>query len=334
MSDDTFLAALNLRFDAHEERLRGVALRMMGSPAEAEEMLAAARAGLDRDGGAAVRAWLTALVGRTCVRGLQDRAASGPWLGGRGTADGSGATAGTTDGASTAGATVGTTDTTDPDAAAGVTADTTAPGPAPGAGPGRRPPTGDPASVHVADVDSVWLALLVVLESLGAEERIAYVLHDLFGLPPAEAARITGDSPVEVARLARRARERVRGVGTVRGADDPGRQRVLVDRFLAAARARDARALAAVLDPDVVAYSDRGPVHGAPAVAEGAAAFARFADVSRPALVDGAVGAVAFVGGRPVAALMFTFRRERIATLSVTAGEDRVKALDLAFPDW
>ncbi|MFB6842177.1 sigma factor-like helix-turn-helix DNA-binding protein [Streptomyces sp. NPDC056361] len=356
MSDDTFLTALNLRFDAHEDQLRGVALRMMGSPAEAEEMLASARAGLGRDGGAAVRAWLTALVGQACVRGLQDRAATGPRRRDRrGTPDGFGATAGATDtGATTdrtdAGAAPGVTaDTTDTGAATRVTADTTDPdaGPAGGEEPardapeaarparsGRRPPTGDPASAPVADVESVWLALLVVLESLGAEERIAYVLHDLFGLPPAEAARITGDSPVEVTRLARRARERVRGVGTVRSADDPGRQRVLVDRFLAAARARDARALAAVLDPDVVAYSDRGPVHGAPAVAEGAAAFARFADASRPALVDGAVGAVAFVGGRPVAALMFTFRRERIATLSVTAGEDRVRALDLAFPDW
>ncbi|WP_367820483.1 sigma factor-like helix-turn-helix DNA-binding protein [Streptomyces sp. LMG1-1-1.1] len=367
MSDDTFLTALNLRFDAHEHQLRGVALRMMGSPAEAEEMLAAARAGLGRDEGAAVRAWLTALVGQACVRGLQERAATGPWRG-QGAADGSGARSGATDEDTPTGATVGTTDTGTPtgavagmaetDTPTGVSVDTTdtdattGARPAGGEEPARgapgaarptrsgRPPTDDSAATSAAGaesatgVESVWLALLVVLESLGAAERIAYVLHDLFGLPPAEAARITGDSPVEVTRLARRARERVRGVGTVRGADDPGRQRTLVDRFLAAARARDARALAAVLDPDVVAYSDRGPVHGAPAVAEGAAAFARFADASRPALVDGSVGAVAFVGGRPVAALTFTFRRERIATLSVTAGEDRVRALDLAFPDW
>lgn len=83
----------------------------------------------------------------------------------------------------------------------------------------------------------------------------------------------------------------------------------------------------------MIAYSERGPVHGAPAVAEGAAAFARFADVARPALVDGAVGAVAFVGGRPVSAVAFTLRRDRIVTVSVTTGEDRVRALDLTFPD-
>ncbi|MET9543647.1 sigma factor-like helix-turn-helix DNA-binding protein [Streptomyces sp. NPDC006553] len=179
----------------------------------------------------------------------------------------------------------------------------------------------------------MWLALFLVLESLGAEERLAYVLHDVFGLPSYETARITGDSPEEVARLARRARERVRGHDTARTEGGIGRQRAVVDLFLAAARARDARTLAAVLDPDVVAHSERGPVHGAPAVAEGAAAFARFADVARPALVDGAVGAVAFVGGRPVSAVAFTLRRDRIVTVSVTTGEDRVRALDLVFSD-
>ncbi|WP_030316135.1 sigma factor-like helix-turn-helix DNA-binding protein [Streptomyces flavochromogenes] len=212
-----------------------------------------------------------------------------------------------------------------------------------GEGPGRRSAAGagggveDTAGVRAGGEsggggESVWLALILVLESLGDEERIAYVLHDVFGLPSYETARITGDSPEKVARPARRARERVRGRGT---AHEEGirRQRAVVDLFLAAARARDAHTLAAVLDPDVVAHSDRGPVHGAPAVAEGAAAFARFADVARPALVDGAVGAVAFVDGRPVSAVAFALRRDRIVTVSVTTGEDRVRALDLVFSD-
>ncbi|MFG3036572.1 sigma factor-like helix-turn-helix DNA-binding protein [Streptomyces sp. NPDC048330] len=327
MSDDTFLTALTVRFDAHEERLRGVALRMMGSAAEAEEMLAVTRAGLGRDEDASVRAWLTALVGRTCVRGLQERGAAGRWRS-------HGATEDPEDEA--------VTDPHDDDGGAEAAPEVPAAArPAESGSPARGPVpevgAGDdgagPGAAR-AGAESVWLALLVVLESLGGEERLAYVLHDLFGLPARETARITGGSPAEVARLARRARDRVRGVGAVRTAEDPGRQRLVVDRFLTAARARDARALAAVLDPDVVAYSDRGPVHGAPAVAEGAAAFARFADVSRPALVDGAVGAVAFVGGRAVAALVFTFRQDRIATLAVTSGEERVRALDLAFPDW
>ncbi|MGW6390843.1 DUF4440 domain-containing protein [Streptomyces sp. NPDC055103] len=276
MHDDILLTALNRRFDADQELLRDVALRMTGAWAEAEDVLAAARAELERDGVVAVRSWLAAHVGRACVRGLQERAAAG-----RTGSEGGG--------------------TASPGVPAGV--------------------------------DSVWLALLVVLESLGAEERLAYVLHDVFGLPPYETARVTGGSPVDAARLARRVRERIRGGGSGRTGGDPVRRRAVVERFLAASRARDARTLAAVLAPDVVAYSERGPVHGAPAVAEAAAAFARLADVARPALVDGSVGVVAFVAGLPVSAVAFALRHDRIVALDITTGEDRVRALDLAFPD-
>ncbi|MFB7834386.1 sigma-70 family RNA polymerase sigma factor family protein [Streptomyces sp. NPDC056056] len=286
MHDDTLPAALAGRFDAHEEQLRRVALRMTGSEAEAAEALAAVRAGLGRDDGAPVHAWLTALVTRECLRARRGRRAT----------EGRGAGSGSRRGGGGEGT---------------------------GGGPGESKGRGE----------SLWLALFLVLESLGAEERLAYVLHDLFGLPSHETARITGGSPEEVARLARGARERVRGHGAARTEGAAARQRAVVDLFLAAARARDARTLAAVLDPDVVAHSERGPVHGAPAVAEGAAAFARFADVARPALVDGAVGAVAFVDGRPVSAVAFTLRGDRIVTVSVTTGEARVRALDLVFSD-
>ncbi|WP_314613694.1 DUF4440 domain-containing protein [Streptomyces stackebrandtii] len=284
MHDDTLLTALTRRFDADREELRGVALRMTGSAAEAEEALAVVRAELGREGAVAVRGWLAGRVGQACVRGLQERAAAGR--------TGSG-----------------------------------------GGGPAAGVRGGVPAAGVRGGVDAVWLALLVVLESLGTEERRAYVLHDLFGLPPSETARVTGGSPVDAARLARRVRERIRGGGAARADGDPGRQRAVVERFLAAARARDARALAAVLAPDAVAYSARGPVHGAPAIAEAAASFARLADVARPALVDGSVGLVAFVAGVPVSAVAFALRHDRIVVLDITTGEDRVRALDLAFPD-
>ncbi|MET9676960.1 DUF4440 domain-containing protein [Streptomyces sp. NPDC006482] len=312
MHDDTFPAALTRRFDADQERLRAVALRMTGSRAEAEEALATARAELGRDGGVLVRAWLAAHVGRVCVRGLQERTATGQQ--GRG-AGGGVRDAGADGGVGTVGA---------GEAVRGI-----------GAGEAVRDVGASEVLRGVgAGVDSVWLALLVVLESLGSQERLAYVLHDLFGLPPHETARITGGSPLDAARLARRVRERVRGGGAARTKGDPGRQRAVVERFLAAARARDARALAAVLDPDVVAYGEQGPVHGAPAVSEAAAAFARLADVARPALVDGTVGLVAFRAGGPVAAVAFTLRQDRIVVLDITTGENRVRALDLAFPDW
>ncbi|ROQ31242.1 RNA polymerase sigma-70 factor (ECF subfamily) [Streptomyces sp. PanSC19] len=331
MHDDTFLTALAGRFDAHEEQLRAVALRIAGSPAEAEAALAAARAELGRDDGATVRAWLTATVGRACVRGLQERGAERRWREGP---EGNGRVPGDEDAGIGSGPTPGAGGGAGREPGAGGTGSG---GGGAGGGGGRVPRAGgegagsDGDTRH--DVESLWLALLVMLERLGGEERLAYVLHDVFGLPPYETARIVGGSPDAAARLARRARERLRGGGASRTEGERGRQRAVVDRFLAAARARDARALAAVLAPDVVAYSEDGPVHGVAAVAETAAAFAGRADVSRPALVDGAVGAVGFAAGRPVSAVGATLRRGRIVTLSLTSGEDRVRALDLAFPD-
>ncbi|MFF0557358.1 sigma factor-like helix-turn-helix DNA-binding protein [Streptomyces sp. NPDC004266] len=301
MHDDTFPTALTGWFDAHEEQLRTVALRITGSPAEAGTALAAARADLGRDDGATVRAWLTAAVGRAAVRELQARGAEGRRPGGP---EGDGRAPGAEDA---------------------------------GRGGGRAADAGDAGARSEGsarrDVNSLWLALLVMLERLDGDERLAYVLHDVFGLPPHETARIIGGSPDAAARLARRARGRLRGGGADLTEGERGRQRAVVDRFLAAARARDARALVTVLDPEVVAYGEGGPVHGIAAVAETAAAFARCADVSRPAEVDGAVGAVGFAAGRPVSAVGATLRRGRIVALSLTSGEDRVRALDLAFPD-
>ncbi|MEU2074283.1 RNA polymerase subunit sigma-70 [Streptomyces sp. NPDC013489] len=339
MHDDTLPAALAGRFDAHEEQLRRVALRMTGSEAEAAEALAAVRAGLGRDDGAPVRAWLTALVTRECLRARRGRRAAE----GRGAASGRGGTGGGESAAVVSGGSGGTGGPGGGSAGGGKDepGDRSGGRGTSGGGGGGQGESGGQGGGRQGGGrwgsegrgESVWLALFLVLESLGAEERLAYVLHDVFGLPSHETARITGGSSEEVARLARGARERVRGHGAAPTAGAAARQRAVVDLFLAAARARDARTLAAVLDPDVVAHSERGPVHGAPAVAEGAAAFARFADVARPALVDGAVGAVAFVDGRPVSAVAFTLRGDRIVTVSFTTGEARVRALDLVFSD-
>ncbi|MEU6984282.1 RNA polymerase subunit sigma-70 [Streptomyces sp. NPDC046324] len=213
-------------------------------------------------------------------------------------------------------------------------------------GCGRDADVARPERVEVADgvelADGAELALFVVLESLAPDERLVFVLHELFALPLPEVARLTGRTTPEAARLARGARRHVRGAGGGRGGGcgteasgaDLSRHRAIVERFLGAARAGDARGLSAALDPDVVAYSERGPVHGAPAVAEGAAAFARTGAVTRPALVDGSIGLVAFAGGRPVSAVALTLRQDRIVTLDITTGPERVGGLDLAFPDW
>src|SRR5919197_550397 len=122
--------------------------------------------------------------------------------------------------------------------------------------------------------DSVGLALLVVLETLTPAERLAFVLHDMFGVPFDEIAPMVDRTPDAARQLASRARRRVRGAAP---APDPdlARQREVVDAFLAASRAGDFDALLEVLDPDVVFRVDTGavgrralpPVVGADAVA-------------------------------------------------------------------
>jgi RNA polymerase sigma factor (sigma-70 family) len=105
--------------------------------------------------------------------------------------------------------------------------------------------------------DSVGLALLVVLETLAPAERLAFVLHVMFGVPFDEIAPIVGRSPTAARQLVSRARRRVQGAATVPDADLT-RQRVVVHAFFAASRGGDFDALLAVLDPDVVLKGDFG----------------------------------------------------------------------------
>src|SRR6476646_3667898 len=132
---------------------------------------------------------------------------------------------------------------------------------------------GDPATEAVL-ADSVGLALFAVLETLTPAERLAFVLHDTFGVPFEEIAPIVDRSPAATRQLASRARRRVRGAAPSSDVDLP-RQREIVDAFLAASRAGDFEALLEVLDPDVVFRVDagaastlaRGPITGRDAVA-------------------------------------------------------------------
>ena len=107
--------------------------------------------------------------------------------------------------------------------------------------------------------DSVGLALLVVLETLGPAERLAFVLHDMFAVPFDEIAPIVGRSPDRG--TATREPRPPPGPGSGHGPDaDLTRQRAVVDAFLAASRGGDFEALLAVLDPDVVLRADRAAV--------------------------------------------------------------------------
>jgi RNA polymerase sigma-70 factor (ECF subfamily) len=184
--------------------------------------------------------------------------------------------------------------------------------------------------------DSVGLALLVVLDTLGPAERLAFVLHDLFAVPFEEIAPLLGRSEAAARQLASRARRRVRGAAPAPDAD-LGRQRAVVDAFLAAARDGDFDALVAVLDPDVVLRVDRGAVprgasrevRGAQAVVEQARTFAPLVASARPALVNGAAGVVVAPRGRPVAVAGFTIAHGRIVEIDLLADPARLRNLDL-----
>src|SRR5579872_5356011 len=121
--------------------------------------------------------------------------------------------------------------------------------------------------------DAVGPALLVVLETLGPAERLAFVLHDLFAVPFEEIAPIVGRSPAAARQLASRARRRVQGAPAVEAGH--ARQRAVVDAFLTAARSGDFEALLEVLDPDVVVRFDpKATMPGSPPEVRGAAAVA------------------------------------------------------------
>jgi RNA polymerase sigma-70 factor (ECF subfamily) len=183
--------------------------------------------------------------------------------------------------------------------------------------------------------DSVGLALLVVLQSLSPAERLAFVLHDMFGMPFAEIGPIVGRSTTASRQLASRARRRVRGTAAVPD-PDLARQRQVVDAFLAASREGDFEALLSVLDEDVVLRADYGDagasrlIRGARAVAGGALAFSRFAPFARPALVNGAAGLVTVREGTPLSVMGFTVVRGKIAEIDVLADPERLQRLDLA----
>jgi RNA polymerase sigma-70 factor (ECF subfamily) len=188
--------------------------------------------------------------------------------------------------------------------------------------------------------DSVGLALLVVLETLTPAERLAFVLHDMFAVPFDEIAPIVDRSPAAARQLASRARRRVQGAAPEPDTD-LDRQREVVDAFLAASRGGDFEALVAVLDPDIVLRADGGTLRpgattelrGARAVAGQARRYAALARFARPALVNGAPGAVVAPGGRPYAVIGFTVRGGRIVEMDILADPERLRELDLAVLD-
>jgi RNA polymerase sigma factor (sigma-70 family) len=182
--------------------------------------------------------------------------------------------------------------------------------------------------------DSVGLALLVVLETLSPAERLAFVLHDTFGVPFEQIAPIVDRSPEATRQLASRARRRVRGAEP--GATpDLAAQWEVVEAFLAAARDGDFDALVAVLDPDVVRRVDGGRsarsrhVKGAGAVAAEARLWARVDFDMHRVLVNGAAGIVSFLRGQPFSIGTGTIRNGKLVELDFLVDRERIARLDL-----
>jgi RNA polymerase sigma-70 factor, ECF subfamily len=194
-------------------------------------------------------------------------------------------------------------------------------------------PSVDPGS-EAELADTVGIALLVVLDALAPAERLAFVLHDMFGVRFDEIAPIVDRSPTAARQLASRARRRVRGAPEPEG--DLRAQREVVEAFLAASRAGNFQALLSILDPDVVFRVDTGrdhplarpPIRGAENVArEVLARGSRFAPLGRPAVVNGAMGMVVGRTDRPFAVAGCTIVNSRIVEMDLIIDPNKLASV-------
>jgi RNA polymerase sigma-70 factor (ECF subfamily) len=258
-------------FFEHRGHLFGVAYRMLGRRADAEDAVQEAWLRYQAADTSAVedlRAWLTTVVGRLCLDQLRSarvrrEAYVGPWL--------------------------------------------------PEPIIERMPDEGADPAETVALAESVSFALLLVLDALGPEQRVAFVLHDVFGVPFADVASTLGTTAENARQLASRGRRAV-AAGERRHTTDRARQAEALAAFTAAARDGDLDALVKVLAPDVVALGDGGglasaarrPVLGADAVARLVAGLFRRAErdgyTIEPVLVNGDLGLLVRGGGALIAA--------------------------------
>lgn len=187
--------------------------------------------------------------------------------------------------------------------------------------------------------DSVGLAMFAVLDRLSPPERVAFVLHDVFGVSFDEIAPVVGRTPAAARQLASRGRRRVRGTPDDGAAPDVARQRQIVEAFHQASRNGDFAALLEVLDPDVVVRPDEaalgmgarngwiaGEIHGAESVAQ---RFAGQAQGARVALIDGAPGMVWGSASTPFVVFAFTLEGGRVAAIDLIADPDRLRRFQI-----
>lgn len=196
-----------------------------------------------------------------------------------------------------------------------------------------EPPGGADPEQEAVIADSVGLAMLVVLETLAPAERLAFVLHDLFGVPFDEIAPIVDRTPTAARQLASRARRRIQGAPPAPEIDLL-RQREIVDAFLAASRGGDFDALLSLLDPDVILRADTTAISvGASGLLRGASdvagTFSGRAQAAQPALINGTAGAIWAPGGHPRMVFAFTIASGRITEINMLADPAYLETLAL-----
>jgi len=197
--------------------------------------------------------------------------------------------------------------------------------------------TGDPEHEALL-ADSVGLAMLVVLDALTPAERLAFVMHDVFGVPFVQIATMLDRSESAAQQLASRARRRIRG--SPQPDPDLARQREVVDAFFAAAREGNFDALVTVLDPDVELRIDGGVLRaeaslvlrGAAAVAGHTATYSGLYPFVRPALVNGAAGAVVAPHGQTFSVMAFTVTNGKITRIDALLDPERLGRLEVRIP--
>jgi RNA polymerase sigma-70 factor (ECF subfamily) len=197
----------------------------------------------------------------------------------------------------------------------------------------EAPPSGGP-EYEALLADSVGAALIIVLETLTPGERLAFVLHDMFDVPFDDISSILGRSTAATKMLASRARHKVHGSPHPASETDRLRQREVVDAFLAASRHGQFDTLVTLLHPDVVLAADTAAVTmGSPDELRGpeavAGMFSGRALAAQAALIDGAVGVVWAVAGRPKVAWDLIIEDGKIIHIDMLAATATLDGLEL-----
>jgi RNA polymerase sigma-70 factor (ECF subfamily) len=198
-------------------------------------------------------------------------------------------------------------------------------------------------SPDVADdvelAESLSMAMLTVLETLGPDERAVFVLREVFDLPYDEIAEAVGKTPAAVRQIAHRAKDHV-AARRPRVRVDATEQEQVIERFLAAFNTGDLQGLMDVLAPDVVAVADGGgqvrgaarrPIVGAErfvAYVLGGMAKFNVQPVAIPTWVNGAPGARVEVDGKLVAAMSLTVEHGRITRIYSVANPHKLASFD------